>query len=257
MKLEFQESQTPYVSGSQSARAWTEAWASENLYCPSCGTRPLQPFENNRPVADLHCGACNEQFELKSSKKPFANKVVDGAHATMIARLTSRSNPSLFLLSYDRSALRVSNLTVVPKHFFTPDIIEKRKPLGPRARRAGWTGCNILYGKVPRAGRIVIVENGAPRSAQSVVEQWKRNAFLQIRNDKARGWLLDVMRCVESIGKPEFGLDEVYAFAPDLQIRYPNNRHIREKIRQQLQVLRDNDWLEFTGRGQYRLSLSQ
>lgn len=253
MKLEFQESQTPYVSGSQSARAWTEAWASNNLYCPSCGSGPLKPFENNRPVADLFCGSCDEQFELKSSKKPFGRKIVDGAHATMLARLASRSNPSLFLLSYDLRAFRVSSLSVVPKHFFTPDIIEKRKPLGPGARRAGWVGCNILYAKVPRAGRIAIVENGISRPPEEVVHQWRRNSFLKAKDDLARGWLLDVMSCVERIGKADFTIDEVYAFAPELQVRYPNNNHIREKVHQQLQVLRDNGWLEFVGRGQYRV----
>jgi hypothetical protein len=30
-------------------------------------------------------------------------------------------------------------------------------------------------------------------------------------------------------------------------------RHVRDKIRQQLQVLRDLNLLEFTGRGKYRL----
>ena len=241
------------MSGSQSARAWTEMWAATNLYCPSCGMSPLASFENNRPVADLFCGKCDEQFELKSSKKAFGKKIVDGAHATMLARLSSRTNPSLLLLSYNLRELRVRNLIVVPKHFFTAEIIEKRKPLGPNARRAGWTGCNILYGNVPRAGRIEIVKDGVSQKPEAVLEQWRRNAFLQTKGDDARGWLLDVMNCLERIGRQDFNLAEAYAFASELQKRYPKNKHIREKIRQQLQVLRDNGWLEFVGRGQYRI----
>jgi type II restriction enzyme len=32
------------------------------------------------------------------------------------------------------------------------------------------------------------------------------------------------------------------------------NRHVRQKIRQQLQVLRDRGYLEFKGKGRYRVA---
>jgi hypothetical protein len=41
-------------------------------------------------------------------------------------------------------------------------VIEKRKPLAPTARRAGWTGCNILLRDIPEAGKIFVVRDGAP-----------------------------------------------------------------------------------------------
>src|SRR5262245_66606320 len=44
------------------------------------------------------------------------------------------------------------------------------------------------------------------------------------------------MKCVELIGKPEFELNDVYAFEGRLSQLYPNNRHVKQKIRQQLQV---------------------
>jgi type II restriction enzyme len=59
---------------------------------------------------------------------------------------------------------------------------------------------------------------------------------------------------LESFGKPEFGLDEVYAHEAKLRARHVLNRHVRPKIRQQLQVLRDLGLLEFLGRGRYRLT---
>jgi len=61
------------------------------------------------------------------------------------------------------------------------------------------------------------------------------------------------MRCVEAIGKQEFQLDDVYAFENVLSRLYPNNRHVRQKIRQQLQVLRDKGYIDFISRGYYRL----
>jgi len=62
----------------------------------------------------------------------------------MIERLQSDSNPNFFFLNYDKNSLDAINFIVIPKYFFIPEIIEKRKPLSQTARRAGWVGCNIL-----------------------------------------------------------------------------------------------------------------
>ena len=70
--------------------------------------------------------------------------MADGAYATMIERLGSQDNPNLMLLHYDARQWSVVDLAVVPKQFFIPEIIEARTPLTAKARRAGWTGCNIL-----------------------------------------------------------------------------------------------------------------
>ncbi|WP_314885952.1 hypothetical protein [Psychrobacter immobilis] len=48
-----------------------------------------------------------------------------------------------------------------------------------------------------------------------------------------------------------FSLNQVYAFAELLKIKHPENNHINDKIRQQLQMLRDRGIIEFTGRGRY------
>ena len=62
-----------------------------------------------------------------------------------------------------------------------------------------------------------------------------------------------MMKCVERVGAREFTLDDVYAFEGALSAIYPGNRNVKPKIRQQLQVLRDRGFLEFTGRGRYRV----
>jgi type II restriction enzyme len=86
-----------------------------------------------------------------------------------------------------------------------------------------------------------------------VLSEWKRTLFLREENTDARGWLIEVMKCVELIGKKDFDLDDVYAFEVKLSGLYPNNRHVKQKIRQQLQFLRDRGYLDFVSRGQYRL----
>jgi type II restriction enzyme len=253
MKLGFEEPQTPYSSGSQSARAWTERWVKDQIYCPNCGNPKIDQFPANRPVADFSCPSCSEEYEVKSQKTPFRAKVLDGAFRTMCERLASNNNPNLLLLNYNLAKLSVTNAFVVPKHFFVREIIEERKPLAATARRAGWIGCNILLSQVPALGKIYFVRDGQPQTKDSVLAQWQRTLFLREQSSEARGWLIEVMKCVESIGKNEFDLDDVYAFEAQLSGIYPNNRHVKQKIRQQLQVLRDHGYLDFISRGYYRL----
>src|SRR5205807_2153 len=52
-----------------------------------------------------------------------------------------------------------------------------------------------------------------------------------------------------------FSIDEIYAQIPFFQQLFPKNRHIREKIRQHLQRLRDDNFLLFRGGGHYELNL--
>ena len=254
MKLGFEESQARYDSGSQQARVWTERWVADWMFCPNCGASQLSQFPANSPLADFFCPGCSDQYEVKAKNgKSFGKSVADGAYDTKIARLKSNTNPNLLLLGYDKSAREVRNVCVVPKHFFIPEIIQRRKPLAETARRAGWVGSNILLDQVPEAGRIYVLRDGQPEQKDAILSKWQQTLFLRDQSVEARGWLLDVMKAVEAIGRPDFSLDDVYAFEERLQLIYPNNNNVRPKIRQQLQVLRDNGYLDFVGRGQYRL----
>jgi type II restriction enzyme len=253
MKLGFDESPAPYASGSQSARAWTEAWVKAWAYCPHCGNAQMSQFPNNSPVADFLCATCNEEYELKSQKGKFGPKVSDGAYKTKCERLAASNNPNLLLMNYDRISLTVVNLFIVPKHFFVPEIIQERKPLAATARRAGWIGSNILLSKVPESGKLHIVQDGVIRPKELVLAEWQKTLFLRDKSLDARGWLLDVLNCVESLGRRDFTLEEVYAFDRHLGDLYPGNQNVRPKIRQQLQYLRDRGFIEFVSRGSYRL----
>ncbi|MDB5498215.1 MAG: Type site-specific deoxyribonuclease [Phenylobacterium sp.] len=142
--LGFEEAPAHFESALQKARVTTERWALNWLFCPNCGERGLGQFANNSKVADFYCAVCREEYELKSTKGRFGRKVVDGAYGAMRERLAQRNNPNFLLLTYDAAALSATDLMVIPKHFFTPDIIEQRKPLADTARRAGWIGCNNL-----------------------------------------------------------------------------------------------------------------
>jgi type II restriction enzyme len=133
------------------------------------------------------------------------------------------------------------------------EIIEERKPLASTARRAGWVGCNILLSQIPASGKIFFVRDGRLQPKDSVLAQWQQTLFLRHEGVEVRGWLIEVMKCVELIGRREFQLDDVYAFETRLSQLFPNNRNVRPKIRQKLQVLRDKGYLDFLGWGYYRL----
>lgn len=254
LHLGFAEAPVVFDSASQRARVWTEQWAAAHLFCPNCGAPKIASYKNNRPVADFSCAQCREDFELKSQKRQFGRKIADGAFGTMCLRLASDNNPSLILMNYNLARLSVTNLFFVPRHFFIREVIQERKPLAPTARRAGWVGCNILLSEIPAAGKIFLVRDGEQAPRRLVLEQWRSTLFLKDQNIAARGWLIEVMKCVDAVGRQDFTLDDVYAQEDRLHRLYPANRNVRPKIRQQLQVLRDRGYLDFVGRGRYRLA---
>ena len=172
----------------------------------------------------------------------------------MIERLKSDNNPNFFFLTYDKSTLEIRNFLTIPKYFFVPSIIEKRKALASTARRAGWVGCNIDVSNVPDLGKIFFVQNGVVRGKDEVLERWNKTTFVKSTGSiEAKGWLLDVLTCVERIKKVDFSLEDVYAFESVLQGKHPENHNVKAKARQQLQFLRDKGVIEFMGRGHYRM----
>lgn len=240
-----------YKSNSQIARVLTENWVKDNSYCPCCGELPLNEFENNRPVADFYCKKCSEEFELKSKNGKFSTTINDGAYSTMIERINSNKNPNFFFLTYSKS-WSVENFLIIPKQFFTPEIIVKRKPLSATAKRAGWIGCNIDISNIAEVGKVFLVKDTKIIDRKMVENSFKQTLFLREKSSDSKGWILDTMLCIDAVKKNEFTLDEIYQFEDKLKIKYPNNNFIKDKIRQQLQVLRDKGIIEFVGRGNYR-----
>ncbi len=240
-----------YTSNSQIARRLTEDWVLNHSYCPSCGEVPLNEFENNRPVADFYCETCKEEYELKSKNGKLTNTITDGAYSTMIERINSDNNPNFFFLTYSKQ-WTVNDFLIIPKHFFTSEIIIKRPPLATTARRAGWVGCNIDISKVANSGKIFLVKNAQIIDSKIVNESFNKTLFIREKSKESKGWILDIMNCIDAIKKDSFSLDEVYEFEKLLKQKYPNNNFIKDKIRQQLQILRDKGILEFVGRGKYK-----
>jgi type II restriction enzyme len=109
-----------------------------------------------------------------------------------------------------------------------------------------------------------------------VREKFKKVKPLKELSVKERDWTLDVLNIVrrvvesrrrgdESPSKKtnqrlltssptnEFTNEDIYARARELEQLHPDNRHVRDKIRQQLQVLREAKLLVHVGSGLWRL----
>lgn len=244
---------TDYKSKSQVSGILTEAWVHEEIFCPACGS-PINHFEKNRPVADFYCDACKEEYELKSKKDKMGDRILDGAYATMIERLKSENNPNFFFLNYNVENYAVENFIVIPKHFFTPEIIIKRSK--GLIDRPSYIMCSIDLTQIPQSGKIFYIKDKKIEAKKEVLENWQKTLFLREEKELAsKGWILDTMSCIDKIGKKEFSLDEVYAFEKELKKKHPENNFIKDKLRQQLQVLRDKGYLEFVSRGRYKLAI--
>jgi hypothetical protein len=65
-----------------------------------------------------------------------------------------------------------------------------------------------------------------------------------------------VLEIVNQKNSPDFTLHEVYAYLDELARLFPRNTRVRQKTRQILQRLRDDEgFLLFSGKGHYRLNL--
>jgi type II restriction enzyme len=238
-----------YKSRCQIARVVTEAWAAENLYCPSCSAERLVRSSANTRAVDFRCDWCREVFQLKGGAKWSERRIPDAGYEAMIAAIRSDTVPNLFVMQYS-PCWHVHNLLLVPSFFFTESAIEKRKPLGPKARRAGWVGCNICLGAIAPEGKLRIVSNGAARSANEVRSEYRKVRPLAALKRDLRGWTLNVLRLIHGL-KTRFILADLYALESTLAQVYPGNHNIRPKIRQQLQILRDLGLITFLGHGEY------
>jgi type II restriction enzyme len=242
-----------YKSPSQRIRVMSEHWFDSQMYCPACPSKEIKRYPHNKPVLDFYCPDCGELFQLKSQSTAFSTRVVDGAYGPMIDSINTNNVPNFFFLHYLKNDYSVADLLLVPRFFFSESIIEVRKPLSSSARRAGWTGCNILFSNLAEDGKIKVIEKGHVLHRNEVRKSWQRINFLKNTKTQTKGWINDVMWCINQLGKEEFSLKEMYTFEGRLKELHPDNNNVMPKIRQQLQFLRDKGYLKFLEKGKYAL----
>lgn len=241
-----------YHSNSQIARVLTEDWFHSQMYCPCCLNKNIIRYPNNQKASDFFCQKCKNDFQLKSSKSPFGKRVVDGEFNTMVSVIENGKSPNFFILHYSPEDWVVKSLTMIPKFFVNLSILEKRKPLSFSARRAGWVGCNFLLDRLPYEGKIEIIDNEVVKDKEEINKIWKKMFFLMNKNPNFRGWTSDVLKIVQEQNSI-FTLKDIYKYENYFKELHPENNNIQAKIRQQLQILRDNRMIIFKNNGTYEI----
>ena len=93
--------------------------------------------------------------------------------------------------------------------------------------------------KIPEQGKIDIIREDEEFKSDEVINKYIKIKNLQIDNVSLRGWMLDVLNCINDIKSENFTLEEIYKYANYLKSKHLYNHNIEAKIRQQLQFLRD------------------
>lgn len=251
LRLDFPPAGT-YTSPRQIARVATESWIERELPCLGCGRHPLARNPANTRAEDFRCLECEEPFELKSRRGHHGSAVVDGAYATLRATVEAGTAPNLLLLGYDPTAGEVSELSVVHRSLWTPLAIVPRRPLPPSARRHGWVGCTIRLDLLPESSLIPIVRGGREEPPGEIRAAWDRYRFLDRSPPEFRGWGADVLACLGRLPNRLFSLSDAYGFERELGALHPQNRNVRPKIRQQLQILERHGLLRRVRPGLYQ-----
>lgn len=146
-----------------------------------------------------------------------------------------------------RSASRISSLVLSGLGADEPPALRGldelallRKPV--EALRAAWPS-------IPRLKVHKVPEGPVPEPVRLA----RMSVFLK----GFGGWTRLVLEGVLSLPEDEFSLNAVYqACSIRAARRYPGNKHVHDKIRQQLQQLRDLGLVEFLGAGHYRRTVS-
>ena len=241
-----------YKSAAQRTRVISEAWMAANGYCLACDSDTLTPTAHNTRAKDFVCSYCQHPYELKSACGGFGQRIVDGSYDSMMRGILQETGSTLLLLEYSRD-WEILGLSAIHQSLLTPNAIERRRPLSTSARRAGWIGCNILLNQIPPEGRIRLIQSQQPRPKEQCRALFRRVGRLSSLSAGQRSWTGAVLLRLHELGKSTFTLKDVYGQELYFAELFPDNRHIREKLRQQLQVLRDAGFVHFLGRGSYHL----
>jgi hypothetical protein len=106
-----------------------------------------------------------------------------------------------------------------------------------------------ILSKVPKTESIKLpkFEIEMPEEINDIIDIPQSSIIQSIK-----GWKLDVFNCLNNLTKQEFTLKDIYSFETALSILHPKNNNVKDKIRQQLQSLRDIGLIEFYGNGCYK-----
>lgn len=124
--------------------------------------------------------------------------------------------------------------TPAPKYWTSDDLAELREPV------------KVLRAALPRVSSLR--EEAAETPSRVELPRRQFNKLIE----SFSGWAQLTLEGLSQIHSDVFTMEQVWlACAPLANRRFPHNRHIREKLRQQMQRLRDLGLVRFLGSGRY------
>lgn len=134
----------------------------EHTDCPGCKSdgRTFRILPSNFKCADLVCDFCGYLVQVKSKRingslpDEVKGKILGAAWGPQRDRMSAGIYFSLYIVLVNEFGL--ASIYFLPRDLQTPAMFQPRKPLGAKAKRAGWQGFNIdLDAAVSKAVRIV------------------------------------------------------------------------------------------------------
>lgn len=240
-------------SRSQMARVISEDWLAREGYCLNCTSNRLEPTRAGTVACDYLCPGCRQPYELKAAAKMHSGIVPDGGYESMLRRIRNADAPSLMLLNYTQDWW-VRGLVAIHPVFLTPAVVLRRaKPHIRPKSNAPYQMCDLNLRLIPADGKIVLVADGKEVAKSRSRELFRQSCRFAEVPMADRGWAALVLAVVRRLGKAEFTYTDLYRFEEELHAAYPQNNHIRPKIRQQMQRLRDLGYVEFVAPGEFRV----
>ncbi len=123
----------------------------------------------------------------------------------------------------------------------------------PQSEASRVVGCNLRLDRIPPDGEVQVIEGGVAVAKSEVRRKFQRYLPLNTLSAARRGWAALRLRIVRSLPGRQFALSDLYARDAEFAFAYPGSRCLHEKIRQQLQLLRNIGIIRFKGNGQYEL----
>jgi len=237
----------------QRTRLITEDGFSRFGYCLRCKSNKLTQTTAGTVAQDFFCPKCGQPYELKSAAKAHTRIVQDGGYDSMMRSVRSENAPALMLMHYSPQWC-VLGLVAIHPVFLTPAVVMKRKKphIRPRTGQEYWM-CDLNLSFIPADGKIALVSDGIVRPHAEARRQFRESVRFEDVPVAKRGWAALVLSVVRKIGKTHITNDDLYSHEKTMHAAYPDNSHIQDKIRQQMQVLIRLGYVERIARGEYQV----
>ena len=65
---------------------------------------------------------------------------------------------------------------------------------------------------VAEVGKVFLIKDSKLIDKEIVENSFKKTLFLRQKSNESKGWILDVINCIDSINTEKFTLEDVYKF---------------------------------------------